>query len=293
MGQAEGKGKAMPVNDMEIPLPDFTDPPVIEVALSVQFDALSALRTPQLGLLWQEFRKEFPATEEHPPLEPVIERFGVRPTQEGAVRVEMLRRPPTPRCWFLNKDGTELIQIQQDRFVRNWRKVGDKSTYPRYEDHVRPTFQRDLKRFQAFLQREQLGDLKPNQCEVTYVNHIPAGQGWQEHGDLGEVITVFQRSFSDSFLDIPEDARLRLRFLIPDEDQAGKPIGRLHIEIRSGFRSNDKHPLFIMTLTARGAPCGDGIDGVLGFLDLGRKWIVRGFVSITTRKMHKLWGGKK
>ena len=276
------------MNDMEKPLPDFSDPPVTEVALSVQFDTLSALRTPQLGLLWQDFRDRFPVTEEHPLLDSVIERFGVRPTGRGAVRFEMLPRPPVPRCWFLNNDGTELIQVQQDRFVRNWRKVGDVSTYPRYEKSLRPAFEADLKHFQAVLQREKLGDLKPNQCEVTYVNHIAADHGWQKHGDIGEVVTVFQRSFSDSFLGIPEDAGLRLRFLIPDQE--GKPIGRLHIAIEPGYRSNDNKPLFIMKLTARGAPCGNGINGVLGFMDLGRQWVVRGFASITTPKMHKLWG---
>lgn len=279
------------MNDMKEPLPDFSDPPVVEVALSVQFDALNDLRTPQLGLLWQEFRDRFPTTEEHPPLDPEIERFGVRPTRKGAVRVEMLDRPPTPRCWFVSKDGTELIQIQQDRFVRNWRKRGDGTKYPRYEKSLRPAFKSDLERFQAFLKREGLRELEPNQCEVTYVNHIPADQGWREYGELGEVITVFQRSFSDSFLNIPEDARLRLRFLMPG--QAEKPIGRLHITIEPGYRSDDKQPLLIMKLTARGTPCGDGIDGVLGFLDIGREWVVRGFASITTPKMHKLWGRKK
>jgi hypothetical protein len=42
------------------PFPDFADPPVVEVALSVQFDPLSALRTPQIGLLWAEYRTRFP-----------------------------------------------------------------------------------------------------------------------------------------------------------------------------------------------------------------------------------------
>ncbi len=276
---------------METPLPDFSDPPVAEVALSVQFDTLGALHAPQLGLLWQEFRDRFPVTEEHPPLEPVTERFGVLPTRKGTVRVEMLKGPPAPRCWFLNRDGTELIQVQQDRFVRNWRKVGDETTYPRYEKHLRSSFESDLKCFEAFLQREQIGDLKPNQCEVTYVNHIAADRGWKDHGELGAVVTVFERSFSDGFLDVPEDAGLRLRFMMSDQD--GKPIGRLHIAIDPGYRSRDNQPLLSMNLTARGAPCGDGIDGVMSFLDVGRQWVVRGFASITTPEMHKLWGRKQ
>jgi hypothetical protein len=47
------------MNDMSKPLPEFDNPPVVEVALSVQFEALATLRTPQIGLLWQEFRDRF------------------------------------------------------------------------------------------------------------------------------------------------------------------------------------------------------------------------------------------
>ena len=275
------------MNKMDAPRPDFSDPPVVEVALSVQFDSLNKFRTPQLGLLWQEFRNSFPITEEHASLDAVIERFGAPRVRKGVARIEMLDSPPLPRCWFLKKTGTELIQIQNDRFVHNWRKAGTEAEYPRYE-HIRKTFEAELKKFGAFIAREQLGEFCPNQCEVTYVNHIVSGKDWQVHGDLGNVITVFQRSFSDEFLEIPEDTGLRLRFLIPGD--AGQPIGRLHVALDSGYRNNNDQPLFILNLTARGAPRGDGIDGVLGFMDLGRDWVVRGFTSLTTPTMHKKWG---
>lgn len=275
------------MNKMDAPRADFTHPPVVEVALSVQFDSLKKLRTPQLGLLWQKFRDHFPVTEEHAPLDAVVERFGAPRVRKGVARIEMLESPPTPRCWFLNKAGTELIQVQHDRFVHNWRKAGTEAEYPRYE-HIRSTFEAELGRFDAFIAREQIGEFTPNQCEVTYVNHIVGGRGWEDHGDLGNVITVFQRSFSDGFLEVPEDTGLRLRFLISDD--AGQPIGRLHAVLNSGYRSSDDQPMFILNLTARGAPRGDGIDGVLRFLDLGREWVVRGFASLTTSTMHKEWG---
>lgn len=275
---------------MNAPLPDFSDPPVTEVVLSVQFDTLPGLRTPQVGLLWQEFCDRFPMTEEHPPLDPVIERFGIPPRTKGNVRIDMLRRLPTPRCWFLNKEGTELVQIQQDRFIRNWRKVGDEGTYPRYEKHLRPSFEADLRTFQTHVEREGLGDFRPNQCEVTYVNHIAPEKDRANHGELGKVLTVFQASYSDGFLDMPEDAGLRSRFLMLDEQN--NPIGRLHVAFDPGYSSNNNRPIFILTLTARGAPRGEGVDGVLNFLDLGRQWVVRAFASITTPTMHQEWGRK-
>jgi uncharacterized protein (TIGR04255 family) len=169
------------MNSARPPLPDFAAPPVTEVVISVQFDPLTALRTPHLGLLWQDFRDRFPKTEEHPPLPPVIEKFGLLGPPQIGVRFETSL--PVPLCWFLNEAGTKLIQVQQDRFVHNWRKIGQSDEYPRYE-HIRKTFEVELGIFCQFLAREQLGELVPNQCEVTYVNQISSGKGWEKHGQL-------------------------------------------------------------------------------------------------------------
>src|SRR5688500_8008989 len=124
---------------MNAPLPEFDNPPVVEVALSVQFEKLEGLRVPQLGRIWHAFRNRFPRTEEQMPLEPAFEQFGVPTTGKPEVRVELSSVPTTPRVWFLNEQGTELVQIQQDRFVRNWRKQTDDEAYPRYE-YLRRSF---------------------------------------------------------------------------------------------------------------------------------------------------------
>ncbi len=268
------------------PLPEFDNPPVVEVVLSVLFESLSSLRTPQLGLLWQEFRDKYPVTAEHAPLDSEIERFGVPPTSKGVARIQMLSSPPVPRCWFLNEQGTELVQVQQDRFIHNWRKVGDHHTYPRYE-HVRATFERELLRFSEFLAQQQLGELRPNQCEVTYVNHIMSGEGWKTHGELNSVLTLFTPQYTDDFRPNLEDGRLSARYVIPKDK--GEPIGRLHLAVEPAYRSADDMPLLALTLTARGRPLSDDLPGVLAFLDVGREWIVRMFASITTPTMHNIW----
>ena len=41
-------------------LPDFGNPPVTEVVLGVQFGTLDRLLAPHLGLVWTEFRDQFP-----------------------------------------------------------------------------------------------------------------------------------------------------------------------------------------------------------------------------------------
>jgi uncharacterized protein (TIGR04255 family) len=201
--------------------------------------------------------------------------------------VRVIESPPTPRCWFLNQEETELIQVQPDRFVHNWRRAGADAEYPRYQK-LRQTFRSDLKRFCEYVKREGCGQFVPNQCEVTYVNRIHPGPAWQSHDELDKIVAFFSGACRDDFLSAPEDARIQMRFLIPAE--GGEPVGRLHTVIEPRFRAADGAPLYTFTLTARGKPSTEDIKGVMGFLDLGHEWVVRGFASMTTESMHREWG---
>jgi len=275
------------MSDQRPLLPDFTDPPVIEVALSVQFNKILGLRTAQMGLLWSAWKDRFPKTEEHPPLESAVECFDEGPGPAQGPRIVISQAPPVPRCWFLNNSGTELLQVQQDRFVHNWRKVGEGGKYPRYE-RIREGFSKELNLFCEFLKREKLGELNPTQCEVTYVNHILCGSRFETHSQVERVVTVWRGEYSDTFLQKPEDVRFAARHVIPGED--GQPIGRLHISLQPAYRKTDKVPILVLTLTARGKPEGEGLEGVLAALDRGREWVVRGFASVTTPEMNEKWG---
>jgi hypothetical protein len=128
----------------------------------------------------------------------------------------------------------------------------------------------------------------PNQCEVTYVNHIVSGKGWERHGQLGEVVTMWANHSSDTFLPEPQDVNFTVRYLI--SDNVGNPIGRLLVNIEPARRVVDDTPILVLQLTARGKPDGEGIDGVLKFFDVGREWVVRGFASMTSPQAHQIWG---
>lgn len=71
--------------------------------------------------------------------------------------------------------------------------------------------------------------------------------------------------------------------------QEGMTIGRLHITADPATRVTDKQAITVLNITARGEPTGDGIDGVLGFLDVGREWALRAFVRLTRDEMHRRW----
>lgn len=265
-------------------LPDYASPPVQEVLLGVHFKAIERFGGPHFGLLWQQFRPQFSKVQEQAPLVFRLERFGV-PEPPPKLELELLETMP-PRIWFVNDRETELLQVQQDWFSHNWRQIQRDDEYPRYA-RLRECFRKELITLVAFLEQEQLGALEPLQCEVTYVNHIPLDDG----DTLGDLLTVFRADFSDSFLKNPERATLYLRFIIPDE--ADKPIGRLHIQAVPIVMKKSGASGFQLTLTARGKPAGNDPDSLFAFLDKGHEWIVRGFTSITTTKMHEKWGRRQ
>jgi uncharacterized protein (TIGR04255 family) len=272
-------------------LPDFERPPVVEVAVSLQFKPLDLLRSPHLGLLWERFRAEgLPLTEDHGELDPAFEEFESKGTPRIGVRLQTFDdAPPLPRVWFLNEGKSELVQVQRDRLIVNWRQGARAEPYPRYSSII-SRFASTLELFTAFAASEKLGTVSPTQCEVTYINHIPAGEVWSSHADADHVVTNWANKYSDSYLPRPEDVSFMARFLMADEK--GVPLGRLHAVLQSAYRAVDKHPIFVLNLTARGAPRSSDRADVFHLFDQQHEWIVRGFASLTTTEMHKIWRRK-
>ena len=134
--------------DRPADLPDYKRPPLVEVALAVQFAELQGYRTIHAGLLWAEtFRKAYPRVIEQPQLDPIFEVFGPH-ARAAQWQIRQMPGPPVPRLWFMNEQETELVQIQANWFARNWRKVGEGEDYPRYEK-LRERFFAELEEIDA------------------------------------------------------------------------------------------------------------------------------------------------
>lgn len=266
-------------------LPDFRNPPLTETVLSLQFQPIDGLTGSHVGLLWQRFRQRLPLVEEHPPLQPVIETFDL-PSPKARINVTIEEKPPLPRVWFLNEGRTELIQVQADRLIHNWRRMRGREPYPRFEP-IRDRFRDEVEEVGRFLQDEGLGSLVVNQCEVTYLNHIESSDVWETHGQMERILRLWSPWHENAFLPQCEDAAVRLRFVIPSEE--GKPVGRLHVALQPAWKKADKSPILTMNLTVRGAPLGRDIESAFAFFELGRRWIVKGFADLTTTTMQRAW----
>lgn len=268
-------------------LPDFERPPVVEVVLSLQFEPISKLQVQHIGFLWSHFQNRFPKVETKPPLDPVFEFLEPKPARP-TLRFEVSEFPPFPRVWFMKESGGELLQIQSDRFIHNWRKSGDASVYPRYE-HIREQFRQELQLFMEFLADNQLGEVRPNQCEITYINHLESGRGWKTHGEAPLVLRSLTSDFEVPFLPQPEAVRFSTRYLLSHEAD-GKPCGRLYVDLNPALSAETQDPIFILNLTARAVPAKPDIAAAMDFYDQGRRYIVCTFDAITTDAMHEIWG---
>jgi len=262
-------------------LPEYGNPPVDEVVCGVLFEPIKGFLLPHFGLLWEKFRKEYPRCEEVAPLMPVVEGPEQVPAQEIVVSEMLL-----PRVWFLRDDG-RIIQVQRDRFLHNWRKLNPTDEYPRYRV-VFQMFQDHFSTFQNFLSENEFGLLIPRQYEMTYVNIIHEGAGWQTIEEVSKVFPDFSWGIrKDRFLPNPFAVHWRTIFSLPNN------AGRLHLDIKSARRVSDNRRVFRFEITARGIGAAPSLDTMKNWFDLAHEWIVWGFTDFTGAEIQRtIWGRK-
>lgn len=265
-------------------LPDFEAPPVVETVLAVRYRDVPGLDAPRLVKFWDDYLSaDLPVIEERPPYDAPVEQFG---QDSGTSSVALRIGAPIPSPRFFCSSGNDLIQLQQDWFAYNWRKTPENPDYTRYEKG-RAKFERWLTDLDAYVRKTLGAELVPTQCEVSYINHIPLLAEDLAWGPFGAVLRDIQPR-SGSFLPSPETSRHASAYVIPGDE--GSPLGRLHVAVDRARAGEERQPIVLLSLTARGAPRANEVSAVLEFLDLGRRWVVKGFVDMTTAAFHRRWG---
>ena len=273
------------VNDVE--LPSFKRPPIGEVALGVQFEDLNGLDARHVGAIADAFKSRFPVYSAQGPLNPQIERFDGLPTgvQFGFT---MVAPPVFPRLWLMKDDGTELVQIQRDRLMHNWRRAAPDTTYPRYAA-LREQFREDWRLVAGIAAGVNGSELRTTQCEVSYVNLIEQeGVG----GNCAYPSDIFS-FLGDSSLHAVNSAFENVTYahssIVTSKNSGAPARGRFYIELGTGMSNPTGARVFQLSLTVRGAPQAGGLDGALAFCDFAHEVIVRSFAELTTPKMHAKW----
>lgn len=263
------------------PYPSFSSPPLHEVALACQFVPLDLLTAAHLGSFWSEFKKSYPIVEQHGALDYQLESFGFPPSFPGPQF--RLVDSPDIRFWFISEEKHDLLQMQNSKIIHNWRAEGAGRNYPRYTK-LKEKFLSEWQMFDQFVNDNDLGEIIPNQIELTYINHIPLIDG----ADPKSIIKAWPSLDESPWLGKAESAEFAIRQII--NGKLGNPIGRLNVNGFIGFRNGDMQKLLILNVVAK-ILVADKAE-LIACMDLGHEWIVKSFHAMTTSEAHELWGEK-
>ncbi len=239
---------------------NFRDPPVVEVALSVQFEAVPGLASYRSGELYGRWSGEYPVVSQQSELSPLPPLDA----EEGDLFLQVGGSSGS-RLWFEAEDGGYLIQLQADRLTVNWRRLTTQA-YPRYPE-VRSRFVAAWDGLVGALG----GPPDANQIEVIYVNRVPRSpdrvlQGW------------------DNPICVQEDGRFNAVF----ERSLRLPAARL-AKGQTALGGHYGEPTETMlSLIVRAVP--EVADMPIFAIDAAREYIVTRFKAITDTLMHEEWG---
>ena len=212
-------------------------PPLIEVGCGVMFTPHGPISMQGYVELQKLFSlRGYTQVEEQPPVIVSIEEE--RQTTQA---------PPSilqARYWFVNPTSNALVQVQPDRFHRNWRRRENMNSYPGFPDTLKE-FISDFSAFRETMSSLNFAVTNPIQMELTYINHLKKGEYWDNLGDLSRVFP-FIGKYGD-------DQELALEGFALGISKKSPPIGgRVHFQGVSAISNIDDSKLLQVSFTARG-----------------------------------------
>lgn len=254
-------------------------PPIIELVIGVQFTTQHRVDAAKLVLFWTEWlRDRYPNPAEAAYLQDEFEKFGAeerirRPTL--ALKWESL---PRIRFQFINDTRDRMIQLQDSRLILNW--VRRDSDYPRFSV-LHEEFSQKFELWRKFLETNNVGEIAPNQWELTYVNRIPQGELWQTPGDWHRISSRLFVDGIDAFASLALDDRsFQWRLRMPND------TGRITLTAEQVFTEDQRIELQLV-ITARG-PAADG--EIHERLKAAHDHIIQLFFHLATDEAKVHWG---
>lgn len=157
------------------------NPPVTEIAFSVQFPKLGTVDVLDAYSFVEKFKSRFPifqqagrlATLPVPQVLPSVGATGPFQMQLQA-NIEMMDAVALPRLMLISSDSKQLLQFQDNRFGLNWRRIvpiSEPSHYPGF-DFLYEVFIELFSEFSEWAE-ERFGSRPAVQVgELTYINNI-------------------------------------------------------------------------------------------------------------------------
>jgi uncharacterized protein (TIGR04255 family) len=257
-------------------LPDFENPPVVEIIAAVQFAPIPAFEFAQVVALCQEFADWTPI-DAPPAIPPIAEGPGTVPSDET-----FFAFGSPPRRLVLTRDnGRWTGQVQQDRVAVHERKTVARPSF----QNVAPMLKDFAKRAGAVLDADLFADPHtPDLVEVVYDNRIAAADGgWKELDELHRVLRILSASAGEPPYSTVERATVAFSYFLGHPEAME---GRLHV---IGNPEQDENGLPVLSLRIISRRFVRDLD-VEAVLEACHADIVSAFASVTTRNMHEVWG---
>lgn len=244
----------------------FKNPPINELVIATYFNPpLFALRNEHIGLFWAKIRNEFPVVEQQIPV-------------GAATAFEQISGEffPMPRFWFVAEDKINLIQLQKNAFMLNWRRRDEE--YPHFAENLKPTFDKYYRVFEDFARDDSgIHDLKIDLCELTYINTIEACEYWQGPQDTARVIPSF--IMPEAGIETSAAPAFNCTYVyVPSKDL------QLRVNIRNGeATANPGTPVLVLEIKASGR-LGQGSKSLAdAWFERAHDAIVGCFVGMTSK----------
>ncbi len=215
----------------------FQSPPINELVITTYFNPpISTLRNEHVGIFWSRIRDHFPKSSQQIPIgsvEPIVD-----------VENEI---SPMPRYWFISEDEINLLQIQKNAFMLNWRR--GEEDYPRFNARLKPTFDKYFSIFSDFIRTHtDTSELTIDLCQLTYINVIKRCEFWSGPEDTQKVIPSFSVPDSGVVFQSPPAFNCSYIFDI-------SPDLQLVVKVRNVVllpKSDENEPVLIMEIQANG-----------------------------------------
>lgn len=258
--------------------PNFSNPPVDEVAMGFSFQPSAHIELLDVSNLWEEFQKKgFDDVQTHAP----IASKGSRVFQN--FNLQLKSKPDFPRFWFIKKTKEYIVQVQEDKFLINWRFTDEPTKRYIGFEKIEKNFWIYAELFAAWFEEKSGEKLKIKNLELSYYNTIEVGPK--------SLVGMF-KDFQWSTKSILSNAVKQMFF------EVTLPVEKIDAEMyilgHTGKKRDAEGDIFRLELAVTGKIDAQGLNKKLmkPWYNLSHDKIVHGFVELTTPKMHKQWGYK-
>ena len=269
--------------------PRFYSPPVVETVLGVQFANLTGYSTAHAGWFWKDYLEKlgdkpslrWTQAVDAPRLEDQFERFGADDVWAPQVAMKILSPSQSQRAQIIRSDSERMIQVQDTRFILNWRKQA--GAYPKFGPLLQE-FRIMLHAFESFAVEAGFGTLKYNQWEIVYVDQLKKGDMWESARDWSKIFPGLSMPpvRVNQLLSIGDETMSAdWRFSLADRR------GRMYIALRQIRIPQSKEEVLNVTFVGRG-PVTATETWEQGF-EIGHNALNETFLAITSPEAQEHW----